>query len=456
MAFLDDALKHAGANKDRHLTEYQELLGMPSISTLPENRVDVERTAAWLAQQLRDLHMENVEIMPTDCHPVVYGEWLKAPGKPTILVYGHYDVQPVDPLDEWESDPFGAEIRGDYIFARGASDMKGQIFAQLKAMECIAAQGDYPVNIKYLLEGEEEIGSPSLPGFIETHKEKLACDVVLNCDSGIYDKDTPAIMYSLRGLAYFELELRTAKKDLHSGMFGGAVRNPLHVLSEVIAAMHDAQGRVTLPGFYDLVRPLADEERTLLQQLPHDDEAWQEMAGVEASYGEAGYSTVERIGARPTVEVNGMWGGFTGEGAKTVLPARAHAKISARLVADQDPDAIEGQFRAFLEDHVPEGVSWKLHKHSSGPGSTMDRHSIYIKGAETALETVYGKAPLFKREGGSVPIVGLLQKKLGVDSVMLGFALPDDGIHGPNERQYLPGFFRGIETYIRYLDILGQ
>lgn len=456
MALLEKALQFAQDNKDRHLAEYRELVGMASISTLPENKAEVERTAQWLAGQLRRLKMENVAVMPTNCHPVVYGEWLKAPGKPTVLVYGHYDVQPVDPLDEWESDPFGGEIRGDYIYGRGASDMKGQIFAQLKAMESIAAQGDYPVNIKYLLEGEEEIGSPSLPGFIDAHTELLACDVVLNCDSGIYDKDTPAIMYSLRGLAYFELELRSAKKDLHSGMFGGAVRNPLHVLSEVIAALHDAQGRVTLPGFYDKVRPLADEERVLLQQLPHDDSAWQEMAGVEASYGEAGFSTIERIGARPTVEVNGIWGGFTGEGAKTVLPARAHAKISARLVADQDPDAIEGQFRAFLEDHVPEGVSWTLHKHSSGPGSTMDRTSIYIQGAKEALETVYGKPTLFKREGGSVPIVGLLQKKLGVDSVMLGFALPDDGIHGPNERQYLPGFFRGIETYIRYLDILGK
>ncbi|MCF6283995.1 MAG: dipeptidase [Candidatus Hydrogenedentes bacterium] len=456
MAFLNDALTHARAHKDRHLAEYRELLAMPSISTLPENKADVERTAEWLAQQLRDLRMEKVSIMPTDCHPVVYGEWLKAPGKPTILIYGHYDVQPVDPLDEWESDPFGAEIRGDYVFARGASDMKGQIFAQLKAMESIAAQGDYPVNVKYLLEGEEEIGSPSLPDFIDSHKELLACDAVLNCDSGIQDKDTPAIIYSLRGLAYFELELRSAEKDLHSGMFGGAVRNPLHVMAELVAALHDADGRVTLPGFYEKVRPLADDERELLQRVPYDEAEWLTMAGATACFGEAGYSTVERIGARPTLEVNGMWGGFTGEGAKTVLPARAHAKISARLVADQDPDAIEGQFRVFLEQHVAEGVTWSLHQHSSGPGSTMDRTSIYMKAAGDALETVYGKQPVFRREGGSVPIVGLLQDKLGVDSVMLGFALPDDGIHGPNERQYIPGFYRGIETYIHYLDLLGR
>ena len=455
MSPLEQALAHARREKDRHLAEYLEILAMPSISTLSEHKEDVLRTADWLASQLRALKLDNVAVMPTGGHPIVYGEWLKAPGKPTILVYGHYDVQPVDPLDEWESDPFGGEIRGDNLYGRGASDMKGQIFAQIKAMECLAASGDFPVNIKYLLEGEEEIGSPSLPGFIEAHKDMLRCDAVLNCDAGIHDENTPAICYSLRGLAYFELEIRTAKKDLHSGLFGGSVRNPLHVLADVISAMHDEKGRVTLPGFYDKVRPLDDEERDLLKQVPYSDEAWTAMAGTQLCFGEEGFTTVERIGARPTLEVNGVWGGFTGEGAKTVLPARAHAKISARLVADQDPEAVEGQLRAFLEAHIPADVSWKLHKHSSGPGSTMDRKSAYMKSAEIALKTVFGMPPLFKREGGSVPIVGLLQKKLGVDTVMLGFALPDDGIHGPNEKQYLPNFFRGIETYIHYLVLLG-
>ncbi len=453
---IDNALAHARAHKDRHLAEYRELISIPSISTLKENKADVLRAAHWLAEQLKQLKMERVEIMLTPGHPIIYGEWLKAPGKPTILVYGHYDVQPVDPLNEWESDPFGAEIRGDFIYARGASDMKGQIFAQLKAMESIAAQGDYPVNIKYLLEGEEEIGSPSLPAFIDEHKDLLRCDAVLNCDAGIHDKDTPAIMYSLRGLAYFELEIRTAKKDLHSGMFGGSVRNPLHVLADVISAMHDEKGHVTLPGFYEKVRPLDDEERELLKQVPYSDVAWTDMAGTQMCFGEEGYTTVERIGARPTLEVNGVWGGFTGEGAKTVLPARANAKISTRLVADQDPEAVEGQLRAFLTEHLPADVSWSLHKHSAGPGSTMDRKSIYMAAAGDALKTVFGRPPVFKREGGSVPIVGLLQKKLGVDSVMLGFALPDDGIHGPNEKQYLPNFFRGIETYIHYLYLLGK
>lgn len=455
MSQMEQALAQARRDRERHLAEYREVLAIPSISTLSEHKGDVLSTAEWLAAQLRALRMENVEIIPTAGHPIVYGEWLHAPGKPTILIYGHYDVQPVDPVNEWDSPPFGGDIRGDFLYGRGASDMKGQIFAQIKAMECLAAHGDYPVNVKYLLEGEEEIGSPSLPGFIAENRDRLACDAVLNCDAGIHDKDTPAITYSLRGLAYFELEIRTAKKDLHSGLFGGSVRNPLHVLADVISAMHDADGRVTLPGFYDDVRALSDEERELLRQVPYSDAEWTAMAGTQLCFGEAGFTTVERIGARPTLEVNGVWGGFTGEGAKTVLPARAHAKISARLVADQDPDAVEGQLRAFLEAHVPADVAWSLHKHSSGPGSTMDRKSLYMKAAEEALKTVFGKPPLFKREGGSVPIVGLLQKQLGVDTVMLGFALPDDGIHGPNERQYLPNFYRGIETYIHYLCGLG-
>jgi acetylornithine deacetylase/succinyl-diaminopimelate desuccinylase-like protein len=334
--------------------------------------------------------------------------------------------------------------------------MKGQIFAQLKAMECLAEAGDYPVNIKYLLEGEEEIGSPHLSQFIEDHKDRLQCDFVLNCDAGIHAPDQPAITYSLRGLAYFELELRTAKKDLHSGLFGGSVRNPIHVLCELIAGMHDAEGRVTLPGFYDKVRPLSDEERDMLARVPYTDEGWMEMAGTSALYGEAGYSTVERIGARPTLEINGIWGGFIEEGSKTVLPARAHAKISARLVADQQPGEVRAQLEAYISDRLPADVEWHLHEHTWGPGATMDYKSRYMQAAVAALEEVFGKPTIFKREGGSVPVVGMMQQKLGVDSVMLGFALPGDGIHGPNERQYVPNFFRGIETYIGFLTRLGQ
>ncbi len=456
MSTRDTALTFARKQRDANLAQFRELLAIPSISTLSEHQPDMKRAADWIAAELKHLGMDAVEVMPTGGHPVVYGESLNKPGAPTALVYGHYDVQPVDPLDEWESDPFGGEVRGDYIYARGASDMKGQFFAQLKAVEALVQAGDLPINLKYMLEGEEEIGSPHLAGFIEANKEKLACDFVLNCDAGVHSPTAPGITYSLRGLAYFELKVQTAKKDLHSGRFGGSVLNPIHVLSNLIAGMHDAEGRVTLPGFYDKVRGLDDEERDIVAQAAFPDGEWLEMAGAKALFGEAGYTTAERIGARPTLEANGIWGGFTGEGAKTVLPAKAHAKISARLVADQDPQEIEQQLRQYLSDHMPAGVDWELHEHSWGPGSTMNRKSPYMQAAATAIETVFGKPPLFTREGGSVPVVGMLQTILGVDTIMLGFALPDDGIHGPNERQYLPNFFNGIETYIHFLSQLGE
>jgi acetylornithine deacetylase/succinyl-diaminopimelate desuccinylase-like protein len=416
----------------------------------------MRRMAQWCADELRRLGMDRVEINETPGHPIVCAEWLNAPGKPTVLVYGHYDVQPVDPLHEWESDPFGADVRGEWIFARGASDMKGQFFAQMKAMECLRdTNGAYPVNIKYLLEGEEEIGSINLPAFIDAHREQLACDVTLNCDAGMHAPDMPSITYALRGLAYFEIELRAPGHDLHSGLFGGSVRNPIHVLAELIAGMHDGKGRVTLPGFYDKVRPLDDEEREMLARVPWSEQEWLEMTGASALYGEEGYTTHERVGARPTLDVNGIWGGFTGEGAKTVLPARAWAKLSTRLVPDQRPEDIEGMLRAYLEANAPGDVEWTLKIHSLGPGAVMDRKSAHMQSAAAALEEVFGAAPLFKREGGSVPVVGLFQEKLGVDSIMLGFALPGDGIHGPNERQHLPTLFKGVEAYIRFLCRLG-
>jgi len=451
MDTMDAALAAARERRDTQLEQFRDLLHIPSISTLPEHKEDVLRTAAWLADELQRLKMDRVEIIPTKGHPVVSAEWLGAPGKPTVLVYGHYDVQPVDPLDEWESDPFAAEIRGDNIYARGASDMKGQIFAQLKAVEALMNQGPLPVNLKYLLEGEEEIGSPNLPDFLDVHKDRLACDVVLNCDAGIHAPDVPAIVYSLRGLAYYEIEIQGPGQDLHSGMFGGSVHNPIHVLCELLSGMHDEEGRITLPGFYDAVRGLDSEERALLSQVPYSDAEWLAMTGAQALDGEAGYTTVERVGARPALDVNGIWGGFTGQGAKTVLPARARAKLSMRLVADQTPDEVLPCLQSYLEEHVPEGIRWRLEEHSKGPGATMDRKSPYMRCAAQALQDVFGRPPLFRREGGSVPVVGLMQQKLGVDSIMLGFALPDDGIHGPNEKQYLPNFFKGIETYIRFM-----
>ena len=451
MSARDAALEYARTNRDRFLAEYKELLRIPSISTLAAHQGDVFRAAEWLAAQLKHAGLHHVAIVPTGGHPVVFAESAPVPGKPVMLVYGHYDVQPVDPLAEWTAPPFDPDIRGDYIYARGASDMKGQIFAQIKALEALAQQGDFPFTVKYLLEGEEEIGSPHLGPFIDAHRDRLACDFVLNCDAGIHQRDLPGIVYALRGLAYFELEVRGPKKDLHSGLFGGTVHNPAQVLCDLIAGMHDAEGRVTLPRFYDKVLPLDDDERATLAKLPHSDDEWKAMAGVRALWGEAGYTTLERVGARPTLEVNGMISGFTGEGSKTVLPAKAMAKLSTRLVAGQDETEIYGQLCEYLEAHAPNTVEWEVRELVHGKGAIMDRHSAYMKAAVVALRAVFHKEPVFKREGGSVPVVSLLQEKLGVDSVMLGFALADDGIHGPNEKQYLPNFFRGIDTYIHFM-----
>lgn len=453
---LNAAIEQAQRQRDSFVEALCEALRIPSISTLPEHKPDMFRMADWFAQRMMGMGLEHVEVMPTTGSPAVYGDWLHAPGKPTVLVYGHYDVQPADPLDEWETPPFTPARRGDYLVARGVSDMKGQIIAQMAAVEAILAQGACPVNLKYLIEGDEEIGSPSLEAFIKDNHELLACDVVLNCDTTIHSADRPSLVYALRGLAYFEVEISGPERDLHSGVFGGAIRNPLHVLCELIAGMHDADGRITLPGFYDTVRPLDDEERALLREGPYSDDGWLRLCGARGLFGEAGYTTIERIGARPSLDVNGIWGGFQGEGAKTVLPARAGAKLSMRLVADQRLEDIEPQLRAYFDAHTPEDCCFSLIAHSLGPGAIMDRDSRYMRAAAQALEIVLGKKPFFRREGASVPVTGIIQQQLGVDSVMLGFGLPDDGIHGPNERQSLPLLFKGIETYIRFLDILSS
>jgi acetylornithine deacetylase/succinyl-diaminopimelate desuccinylase-like protein len=392
----------------------------------------------------------NVDVMPTAGHPVVYGEWLKAAGRPTLLVYGHYDVQPVDPLDEWVSPPFEPTIRGHNLYARGASDMKGQVHAFLKALEAMIQNGELAVNIKILVEGEEEIGSPSLGPFIDQHKAKFKCDYALNADSGIMRPDLPSLAYGLRGLAYFEVWVRGPRQDLHSGTFGGSVLNPAQALCELIAKMHDADGHVTLPGFYDKVRILSDEERGELARMPWRDDDWRETTGVPQLFGEKGYSTLERLGARPTLEVNGFLSGFTGEGSKTVLPAKAMAKISMRLIPEQDDVAVEAQLKEFLRQNAPPSVTWEVKKLVSGPAVLVNRDTAGMRAAAAALETTFGVKPVFKLEGGSVPIVSLLQTKLGVDSILLGFGLPDDNLHSPNEKQHLPNYFRGIEAYVRF------
>jgi acetylornithine deacetylase/succinyl-diaminopimelate desuccinylase-like protein len=456
MSQLLNAIKYARMNDERYLTELKELLTIPSISTFSENKPDMRRAAEWIAQQLRGMNLNNVQVMPTDGHPVVYGESLGAQGKPTVLVYGHYDVQPADPLDEWTNPPFDPVVRGDNIYARGASDMKGQLHAFLKALEALGQNGDLPLNVKVIVEGEEEIGSPHLEGFIAEHKAKLKCVVALNADSTIVRPDLPSLVYGLRGLAYFEVRVHGAKQDLHSGMFGGSVRNPAQVLCELIAGMHDEHSRVTLPGFYDKVRVLSDEERMELARLPHSDEEWKKTAGVTHLHGETDFTTLQRLGARPTLEVNGVLSGFTGEGSKTVLPAKAMAKISMRLVPQQDDKEVEHQLRAYLKQHVPEGVRWEVKSMVSAPAVLVRRDTPAAHAAEKALEETFGVKPVWKLEGGSVPVVNTVQQILGVDSILMGFGLPDDNIHSPNEKLHLPTYYRGIEAYIRFFDNVGQ
>ena len=454
---LNAALQYLQTQHSRFLDELIEIVSIPSISTSPEALPDMQRAAEWMAAQMRSLGMKNVQIMPTKGHPVVYGESLEAgAGKPTMLIYGHYDVQPAEPLDLWKTPPFEPQQRGDNLYGRGASDMKGQVVASLKAIEALARTGKLPINIKLLVEGEEEIGSPSLEAFIKENKHMLACDFALNPDTGMIGAEIPTITYGLRGLAYFELRLRGPQHDLHSGLYGGAVHNPAQVLCELVAGMHDAQGRVTLPGFYDDVRALEEKERAALERLPMDDAFYLQQTGAPALFGEAGYSATERVGARPTLEINGLLSGFTGEGSKTVLPAQAMAKISMRLVPDQDPAKVYQQLISYLKQHAPPTVKWEVSTMAGGPASIADLQMPSVSALSQALEETWGKAPLYRREGGSVPVVAQFQKILGVESVMTGFGLPDDNLHAPNEKIHLPTFYHGIEALVRFIDILGR
>jgi acetylornithine deacetylase/succinyl-diaminopimelate desuccinylase-like protein len=382
---------------------------------------------------------------------VVFGESKSAgPEALTVLVYGHYDVQPAEPLDLWQSGAFEPTVRGDNLYARGASDMKGQVIAALAAIEAIQRTGKLPVNVKFLFEGEEEIGSPNLKGFISSHKDLLASDFALNPDSGILGAEEPTITYALRGLAYFELRVAGPDHDLHSGLFGGIVHNPAQALCELIAGMHDENGRVTLPGFYDRVRALSDEERAALARLPVGDEVYKAQTGLSELWGEAGYTSVERLGGRPTLEVNGLLSGFTGEGSKTVLPAKAMAKISCRLVPDQDPHEVYQQLMAYLEANAPKTIQYEVLQHAGGVASISDLHSPGVEAMSKAMETVWGKQPLYRREGGSVPVVAQFQQLLRIETVNAGFGLPDDNYHAPNEKLHLPTWRRGIETFIHF------
>lgn len=453
MPDVNKAIAYVRENQEKFLNELKEFSAIPSISTLDENKPDMQRAAEWVANQLKSLGMNQVQIMPTGGHPVVYGEWMGA-GKnaPTILIYGHYDVQPVDPIELWTSDPFNAVVRGDYLFGRGTSDMKGQVVASLKAVEAIMRTGEAKVNFKWLIEGEEEIGSMNLGDFIKNHKELLACDFCLNPDAGLIAPDKPTITTGLRGLAYFELKVYGPSKDLHSGLFGGAVHNPAQALTELIAGMHDKNGKVILPGFYDKVRKLSKKEREDFKRLPTKDKDLLAMTGAPALWGEPQFIAAERIGARPTLEVNGLLSGFTGQGAKTVLPAWAMAKISCRLVPDQTPEQTEKQLRAYLKQNAPKTIKWELTMINSAGAALVETDSAGVQALSKAFETVWGKKPYFKREGGSIGSVVLLQKYVGADSLLTGFGLPDDNQHSPDERMHLPTWYKGIEAFTHFFN----
>ncbi|MFL7891996.1 MAG: dipeptidase [Anaerolineales bacterium] len=452
-----NALDYAKANNSRFLAELKEFLRIPSISTDPSHEADMVEAANWVGNQFRNLGLKKVEIFQTSGHPVVYGELTPAgQDAPTVLIYGHYDVQPAEPLELWTSDAFDPVQRGDNLFARGASDMKGQVVATIKGLESVLNAGELPINVKFLIEGEEEIGSPNLGEFISDHLDLLKCDFALNPDTGMIAPDLPTITYALRGLAYFEVRIDGPDHDLHSGIYGGVVHNPAQALCELIAGMHDKDGKITLPGFYDRVREIDHLEREQLSRLPMGEEFYLQKTGAPALWGEMDYSPVERVGARPTLEVNGIYSGFIGDGSKTVLPAWAMAKISTRLVPDQDPDEVHQQLVQYLENNAPNTITFKVTSLVGSPASISAQESTGVKAMQKAMEQVWNKKPLFRREGGSVPVVVLFMDLLKVDSVNCGFSLPDDNAHSPNEKLHLPTWNNGIETMINFIYNLAE
>jgi acetylornithine deacetylase/succinyl-diaminopimelate desuccinylase-like protein len=453
-----EALDYARSHRDEFLTELEAFLRIPSISTQPEHKPDIERAAAWLRDQLLAAGFPRAEVMPTAGHPVVYAEWMAAGADaPTVLIYGHYDVQPPDPLDLWETPPFEPTVVGEDVFARGASDDKGQLYVHVKAAEAFKeTQGAPPVNVKCIFEGEEESGSPSLEPFIREHRDLLAADVAVVSDTGMLSKDIPSIVYGLRGLAYVEVEVTGPDHDLHSGIYGGAVLNPINALCAMIAGLQDEDGRITIPGFYDRVRELSDDERAELAEAPFDRQEWLEEAGVETDWGEPDYTIIERTSVRPTLDVNGIWGGYIEPGAKTVLPSKAFAKISMRLVPDQDPARIADLFRDHFRDIAPAAVTVDVRGLHGGEPAIVDRDSLAMKAASWAYAEAFGKEPLLVRRGGSIPVVATFQKILGLETVLMGFGLPDDRLHSPNEKFHLPNFYRGIEAVIHFMVALSD
>ncbi len=440
------------ANKSRFLDELLEILRIPSVSADPKYAGDVRRMAEATAQHLRAVGADTVEIHDTAGHPIVYGEKMVNPKAPTVLVYGHYDVQPPDPLNLWDSPPFEPVVKKTKlhpqgaIFARGACDDKGQFFMHVKAFEMMLKNNLLPCNVKFMIEGEEEVGSKNLEKFCKENKKKLACDVVLISDTSVIANDTPSLTVGLRGLCYMEVEVTGPSKDLHSGVYGGAVANPINVLCSMIASLHDSRRHITVKGFYDDVKKVSAKERKLMNEAPYDEKEYMKDLVVSDLMGEKGFTTIERTGIRPTLDVNGIWGGYTGEGAKTVLPSKAFAKISMRLVPDQDPKKIEKLFQKHFESIAPKSVKVKVTAHHGGWPVVVPTNSVEYKAAEKAMEQAYGKKPLPQRGGGSIPIVAMFDQVLDAKSVLMGFGLDSDDIHSPNEHYGLFNYYKGIET----------
>lgn len=443
---------HIQSSKDRYLQELIDLLKIPTISADSNYAADVMKGAEKVAEFLRKAGAENVEICETAGHPIVYAEKMIDPTKPTVLVYGHYDVQPADPIELWTSPPFEPVIKNTEthpegaIFARGACDDKGQMFMHIKAFESMLATGELPCNVKFMIEGEEEVGSANLGVFCKANKEKLKADIILVSDTGMLANDVPSITTGLRGLSYVEVEVTGSNRDLHSGLYGGCVANPINVLTKMIASLHDENNRITIPGFYADVIELSLEERAEMAKAPYNEEAYKKALDIDAVYGEKGYSTMERGSIRPTLDVNGIWGGYTGEGAKTVIASKAFAKISMRLVPNQDPEKITDLFQKHFESIAPAGVRVVVNPHHGGEPVVTPIDSIAYKSAAKAYEKTFGKTPIPVRSGGSIPIIALFEKELGLKTIMMGFGLDSDAIHSPNEHYGLFNFYKGIET----------
>ena len=442
-------------HKNSYLEQLNQYIRIPSVSADSKYKAQVHETADWLVNYLRSLGMNRAEAIETKLSPIVYAEYLKAgKDKPTVLIYGHYDVQPPDPLEQWHSAPFEPTLKDGLLYARGASDNKGQLMVALAGIDSVMHCQDSPVNLKFLIEGEEEIGSPSIVEFLNNYKDLLASDFALNLDAGMVAADLPTIVYGLRGLAYFEIHLKGPGHDLHSGVFGGVVYNPVQAMAEILSGMKDKNGHILLPSFYDDVIPLEENERKELARLPLDDEYYRNQTEVTALWGEEGFTAAERAGGRPTLDINGLLTGYVGEGPKTVIPSTVMAKVSMRLVPDQTPEKVHQQLVKYMQQHVPEAISWEVKPLTSDYPCVISRDFYATKCFADALETEFGKKPVYKREGGSIPIVSYMRKYLGIESVLSGFSLPDDRIHSPNERLNLSLWEKGVRTVIFFINNL--